>query len=294
MIKNSTLLQQSIQKKFDELTASQQKIAQYLLKNYEKAAFLTAAKLGKEVGISESTVVRFATVLGYSGYPELQIVLQDMIKEQLTTVNKLKHSINNVYKGKDILYQVLQSDLDNLENTMNEVSPQSFEQLIDLILKSDVIYIVGLRTAASMALFFNQALSLFLRNTKSITYGMEDLFEQIAGINKKDLLIAISFPRYTRRTVEIVEIANKKGAKTAAITDNILSPIAQKSNVSLIARSNLNSFVNSFTAPLSIINAIVTAVSIRKGKQTFKKLSELENMWDMHDVFINKYFLIRG
>ncbi|MDD2352843.1 MAG: SIS domain-containing protein, partial [Atribacterota bacterium] len=111
------------------------------------------------------------------------------------------------------------------------------------------------------------------------------LFEQIAGINKKDLLIAISFPRYTRRTVEIVEIANKKGAKTAAITDNILSPIAQKSNVSLIARSNLNSFVNSFTAPLSIINAIVTAVSIRKGKQTFKKLSELENMWDMHDVF---------
>lgn len=285
MIKNSTLLQQSIQKKFDELTASQQKIAQYLLKNYEKAAFLTAAKLGKEVGISESTVVRFATVLGYSGYPELQIVLQDMIKEQLTTVNKLKHSINNVYKGKDILYQVLQSDLDNLENTMNEVSPQSFEQLIDLILKSDVIYIVGLRTAASMALFFNQALSLFLRNTKSITYGMENLFEQIAGINKKDLLIAISFPRYTRRTVEIVEIANKKGAKTAAITDNILSPIAQKSNVSLIARSNLNSFVNSFTAPLSIINAIVTAVSIRKGKQTFKKLSELENMWDMHDVF---------
>ncbi|MDD2352767.1 MAG: MurR/RpiR family transcriptional regulator [Atribacterota bacterium] len=209
MIKNSTLLQQSIQKKFDELTASQQKIAQYLLKNYEKAAFLTAAKLGKEVGISESTVVRFATVLGYSGYPELQIVLQDMIKEQLTTVNKLKHSINNVYKGKDILYQVLQSDLDNLENTMNEVSPQSFEQLIDLILKSDVIYIVGLRTAASMALFFNQALSLFLRNTKSITYGMEDLFEQIAGINKKDLLIAISFPRYTRRTVEIVEIASK-------------------------------------------------------------------------------------
>lgn len=285
MIKNSTLLQQSIQKKFDELTASQQKIAQYLLKNYEKAAFLTAAKLGKEVGISESTVVRFATVLGYSGYPELQIVLQDMIKEQLTTVNKLKHSINNVYKGKDILYQVLQSDLDNLENTMNEVSPQSFEQLIDLILKSDVIYIVGLRTAASMALFFNQALSLFLRNTKSITYGMEDLFEQIAAINKKDLLIAISFPRYTRRTVEIVEIAIKKGAKTAAITDNILSPIAQKSDVTLIARSNLNSFVNSFTAPLSIINAIVTAVSIRKGKQTFKKLSELENMWDMHDVF---------
>lgn len=285
MMKNSTSLQQSIQKNFDKLTNSQQKIAQYLLKHYDKAAFLTAAKLGKEIGVSGSTIVRFAVTLGYNGFPELQSALQDMIKEQLTTVNKLKQSINNVYKDKNLLYQVLQSDLDNLEKTINEISPQSFEQFVNLILKAEVIYIVGLRTAASMALFFNQALSLFMRNTKSITYGTEDLFEQIAGINEKDLLIAISFPRYTRRTVEIVEIANKKGAKTAAITDNILSPIAQKANVSLIARSNLNSFINSFTAPLSIVNAIVTAVSIKKGKQTFKKLSELENMWDMHDVF---------
>jgi DNA-binding MurR/RpiR family transcriptional regulator len=285
MMKNSTSLQQSIQKNFDKLTNSQQKIAQYLLKHYDKAAFLTAAKLGKEIGVSGSTIVRFAVTLGYNGFPELQSALQDMIKEQLTTVNKLKQSINNVYKDKNLLYQVLQSDLDNLEKTINEISPQSFEQFVNLILKAEVIYIVGLRTAASMALFFNQALSLFMRNTKSITYGTEDLFEQIAGINEKDLLIAISFPRYTRRTVEIVEIANKKDAKTAAITDNILSPIAQKANVSLIARSNLNSFINSFTAPLSIVNAIVTAVSIKKGKQTFKKLSELENMWDMHDVF---------
>jgi len=284
-MKNSTSLQQSIQKNFDKLTNSQQKIAQYLLKHYDKAAFLTAAKLGKEIGVSGSTIVRFAVTLGYNGFPELQSALQDMIKEQLTTVNKLKQSINNVYKDKNLLYQVLQSDLDNLEKTINEISPQSFEQFVNLILKAEVIYIVGLRTAASMALFFNQALSLFMRNTKSITYGTEDLFEQIAGINEKDLLIAISFPRYTRRTVEIVEIANKKDAKTAAITDNILSPIAQKANVSLIARSNLNSFINSFTAPLSIVNAIVTAVSIKKGKQTFKKLSELENMWDMHDVF---------
>lgn len=285
MMKNSTLLQQNIQRKFDRLTNSQKKIAQYLLQHYDKAAFLTAAKLGKEIGVSESTIVRFAVILGYNGFPELQLALQDMIKEQLTTVNKLKQSINNVYKGKNLLYQVLQSDLDNLEKTINEISPQSFEQFVNFILKAEVIYIVGLRTAASMALFFNQALSLFMRNTKSITYGMEDLFEQIAGISERDLLIAISFPRYTRRTVEIVEIANKKGAKTAAITDNILSPIAQKANVSLIARSNLNSFINSFTAPLSIVNAIVTAVSIKKGKQTFKKLSELEDMWDMHHVF---------
>ncbi|KUK98671.1 MAG: RpiR family transcriptional regulator [Atribacteria bacterium 34_868] len=278
-------LQTNIQKMIPNMSEGQKKTAYYLLKNYDKAAFLTAAKMGKEVGVSESTIVRFATLLGYNGYPELQEELQSMVKKQLTTVNQLRKSINNIYKGKNVLYQVLQSDIENLEKTMHEISPQSFEKLISYMLEAEVIYIVGLRTAASVSLFFNQALSLFLRNTKSITYSMEDLFEQVADIGPKDLLIAISFPRYTRRTVEILDIALKKGAKTAAITDSIISPIAQKAEVALIASSNLNSFVNSFTAPLSVINAIVTAVSIKKGEQTFKKLSELEEIWDTHNVF---------
>ena len=285
MDKINASFQENIQQNFTKLSESQKKTAQYLLKHYDKAAFLTASKLGQEVGVSESTIVRFASVLGYNGFPDLQKVLQTMLKNRLTTVNQLKQSINNIYKGKNVLYQVLQSDLDNLEKTMREISSTSFEQLVAYILNSEMIYIVGLRTAASMALFFNQALGLFLRNTKSITYGMEDLFEQVAGISEKDLLIAISFPRYTRRTVEIMEIARRKGAKTAAITDSIISPIAQKADVALIAQSNLNSFINSFTAPLSIVNAIVTAVSIKKGKETFEKLSELENMWDTHHVF---------
>lgn len=285
MDKSQITLQLNIQKYFNKMSESQKKIAQYLLDNYEKAAFLTAAKLGKEVSVSESTIVRFAALLGYNGFPELQTVLQDMVKKQLTTVNQLKYSIDNVYKGKNILYQVLQSDIDNLKKTMDEISSESFEKLISYMLTAEVIYIVGLRTASSVSLFFNQALSLFLRNTKSITYGMEDLFEQIASINKKDLLIAISFPRYTRRTVEIVDVANKKGARTVAIKDSILSPIAQKADVVLVAKSNLNSFINSFTAPLSIINAVVTAVSIKKGKQTFNKLSELEDMWETYNVF---------
>jgi DNA-binding MurR/RpiR family transcriptional regulator len=278
-------LQNNIQKMIPKMSEGQKKTAYYLLRNYDKAAFLTAAKMGKEVGVSESTIVRFATLLGYSGFPELQEELQSMVKKQLTTVNQLRKSIHNIYKGKNILYQVLQSDIENLEKTMHEISPQSFEKLISYILEAEVIYIVGLRTAASVSLFFNQALSLFLKNTKSITYGMEGLFEQIADIGEKDLLIAISFPRYTRRTVEILDIALKKKAKTAAITDSIISPIAQKAEVTLIARSNLNSFVNSFTAPLSVINAIVTAVSIKKGEQTFKKLSELEEIWDTHHIF---------
>jgi DNA-binding MurR/RpiR family transcriptional regulator len=284
-MENILIFQTNIQKNFHKLSSSQKKISSYLLNNYDKAAFLTAAKLGKEIGVSESTIVRFADILGYNGYPELQHTLQDIVKTHLTTVNQLKNSINSIYKGENVLYKVLQSDLDNLKKTVDEICPESFEKLIEYILRAEVVYIVGLRTAASMALFFNQALSLFMRNTKSITYGMEDLFEQIVGINEKDLLIAISFPRYTLRTVEIVEIANKKKAKTAAITDSVISPIAQKADITLVAKSDLNSFINSYTAPLSIINAIVTAVSIKKGKQTFKKLSELEDMWDVHHVF---------
>ncbi len=284
MAKHSSL-QKNIEKNLPKMSESQKRIAYYLLKNYDKAAFLTAAKVGKEVGVSESTIVRFANSLGYNGFPKLQEVLQEMVRRQLTTVNQLKRSINKVYKGKNVLYQILQSDIENLEMTMNEISNQSFEKLISYIEEAGVIYIVGLRTAVAVSIFFYQALSLFLSNVRSITYGVEDLFEQMSDINQKDLLIAISFPRYTRRTVELLELAIKKGAKTAAITDSVISPIAQKADVALIARSNLNSFVNSFTAPLSVINAIVTAVSIKKGKQTFEKLSKLEEIWDENSIF---------
>lgn len=280
-------LQAKIKRVFPKMSEAQKNIAQYLLKNYDKAAFLTAAKLGKEVGVSESTVVRFAIIIGYRGFPELQEALQGMVKTQLTTVNLLKKSINNTEKGKSVLFQILQSDVENLEKTINEISLQSFEKLISYILNAEVIYIVGLRTAASVSLFFYQALSLFLDNVRNVAYPMEDLFEQISSINERDLLIAISFPRYTRRTVEILDLSIKKGAKTAAITDSIVSPIAQKADIALIARSDSTSFVNSFTAPLSVANAIVTAVSIKKGKYTLEKLSELENIWSEYNIFIN-------
>jgi DNA-binding MurR/RpiR family transcriptional regulator len=284
MVKNDSL-QIKIEGVLPKMSARQKKIAHYILKNYDKAAFLTAAKMGKEVGVSESTIVRFADLLGYDGFPELQDTLQDMVKEQLTTVNQLKRSIHKVYKDKNILYQILQSDIENLEKTMREISISAFEKLVSYILEAEAIYIVGLRTATSVSLFFYQALSLFLRNVRSVNYGMEGLFEQIEDINKGDLLIVISFPRYTKVTVEILDLAIKKGAKTAAITDNVISPIAQKADLALIASSDLNSFVNSFTAPLSVVNAIVTAVSIKKGKQTFEKLTALEDIYAQHNIF---------
>lgn len=282
---NKNSLQIKIERALPKMSIRQKKIAHYILKNYDKAAFLTAAKMGKEVGVSESTIVRFADLLGYDGFPQLQDTLQSMVKEQLTTVNQLKRSIHNVNKNKNVLYQILQSDIENLENTMSKISITSFEKLVSYILEADAIYIVGLRTATCVSLFFYQALSLFLRNVRSVNYGMEGLFEQIEDINKGDLLIVISFPRYTKVTVEILELAIKKGAKTAAITDNVISPIAQKADLSLIASSDLNSFVNSFIAPLSVVNAIVTAVSIKKGKQTFEKLTALEDIYAQHNIF---------
>lgn len=232
MVRQVTL-QKDIEKALPKMSESQKKIAHYLLKNYDKAAFLTAAKLGKEVEVSESTIVRFANLLGYNGFPQLQEVLQDMVRKKLTTVNQLKRSITKVYKDKNVLYQILQSDLENLEITMNEISIQSFEKLISYIQEAEVIYIVGLRTAVAVAIFFYQALRLFLSNVRCINYGVEDLFEQISDINQKDILIAISFPRYTRRTVELMELAKKKELKQPPLLI-VLSPQLPKRRILLL------------------------------------------------------------
>jgi len=268
-----------------KFSPSQRLIAEYLLNHSDKAAFFTAANLGKAVGVSESTVVRFANFLGYDGYPALQRDLQDGIKNKLTTVNRLKKSIKSVNAGENVLYQVLRNDMENINNTMNNISLDSFNKFVEEMLKADNIYIVGLRTAASLAYFMGFTLHLILKNVTTITFGVSDLFEKLININEKDLLIGISFPRYTLQTVEIMEYAQKKGAKTVAITDSVMSPLAQLADVSLFANSNLNSFIDSFTAPLSIINALVTAVGVKKRGETLEYLAELEEVWEKYNVF---------
>jgi len=194
-------------------------------------------------------------------------------------------SIKSVNRGENILYEVLRNDMENINKTMNNISLESFDKFVEEMLKANSIYIVGLRTAASLAYFMGFTLHLLLKNVTTITFGVSDLFERLININKKDLLIGISFPRYTLQTVEIMEYAKKKGAKTAAITDSVISPLAQLADISVFANSNLNSFIDSFTAPLSLVNALVTAVGIKKRGDTLGSLAELEEIWKKYNVF---------
>lgn len=283
--KNYIDLTSRIKDNFKKFSEGQKLIATYLLKHSDKATFFTAANLGKVVGVSESTVVRFADFLGYEGYPALQKDLQNRIKNKLNTVNRLKKSIKTANSGESILYEVFRNDMENIHNTLNNISPESFDKFVEEMLKANSIYIVGLRTAASLAYFMGFTLHLLLKNVTTITFGVSDLFERLININKKDLLIGISFPRYTLQTVEIMEYAKKKGAKTAAITDSVISPLAQLADISIFANSNLNSFIDSFTAPLSLINALVTAVGIKKRGKTLDSLAELEEIWKKYNVF---------
>jgi len=283
--KNYIDLSSRIKDNFDKISKSQRLIVTYLLKHSDKAAFFTAANLGKVVGVSESTVIRFADILGYEGYPALQKDLQNRIKNKLNTVSRLKKTIKTTNSGESILYEVFRNDIDNIQKTMNNISRESFNKLVEEMLNADSIYIVGLRTATSLAYFMGYTLHLILKNVTTITFGVSDLFERLININEKDLIIGITFPRYTLQTVEIMEYAKKKGARTAAITDSIMSPLAQLADISVFAESNLNSFIDSFTAPLSLINALVTAVGVRRRKENLESLSELEEIWEKYKVF---------
>jgi DNA-binding MurR/RpiR family transcriptional regulator len=283
--KNYVDLTSRIKENFKKFSESQKLIATYLLKYSDKAAFFTAANLGKVVGVSESTVVRFADILGYEGYPALQKDLQNRIKNKLNTVCRLKKSIKTANSGESILYEVFRNDINNIQKTMDNISQESFNRLVEEMLNAEHIYIVGLRTATSLAYFMGYTLHLILKNVTTITFGVSDLFERLININEKDLIIGITFPRYTLQTVRIMEYAKKKGAKTAAITDNIMSPLAQLADVSVFAESSLNSFIDSFTAPLSLINALVTAVGVRRRRENLESLSELEEIWEKYKVF---------
>ena len=282
---NYIKLQSRIKYNYKKFSESQKLIAEYLLKNSEKAAFFTAANLAKIIGVSESTIVRFANFLEYEGYPALQKDLQNGIKEKLNTVNRLKKSIKKANGGESILYKVFHNDMNNIQKTMDNISEKSFNRFVEEILNADSVYIIGLKTASSLAYFMGYALRLILKNVITITFGVSDLFERLINVNKKDLLIGISFERYTLQTVEIMEYAKKKGIKTAAITDRVTSPLAQLADVSVFAESNLNSFVDSFAAPISLINALIMAVGLKREKETLKSLSELEEIWEKYKAF---------
>lgn len=266
----------------------QKLIADYILKHYEKAAYLTASKMGALVGVSESTVVRFAIELGFSGYPEFQHSLQEIIRNRLTSFQRIEVT-NNLIGDGNVLDKVLLSDAEKIRRTMEEIDHSSFEEAIDRIISANRIYIIGVRSSSSLAGFLNFNLRMVFDNVKFVqTTSGSEMFEQIMRIGEGDVMIAISFPRYSKRIINAVEYARSKNADVVALTDSKMSPIAAYASQLLIAQSDMASFVDSLVAPLSIINAMIVAVSRKKQDVLTERLRVLEEVWEKYDVYDTK------
>lgn len=276
-----------IQSKYKTLSKGQKLIAEYILKHYDKAAFMTAAKLGISVGISESTVVRFADELGFDGYPKLQKALQELIRNKLTTVQRLELS-NDFISEKNVLKGVLKGDMENIRSTLEKIDDNTFTNVVNSIFKSKKIYIIGLRSSTALAEFLGFYLNLILDNVKVVEYGISDIFEQMINLSLDDLVIGIGFPRYANRTIKALRFAKSRGAKIVAITDSNLSPLAENADYSLIAQSNMASFVDSLVAPLSVINALIIAVGLREKQKISNTFKNLEYIWEEYQVYSSR------
>lgn len=287
MENNNLDLMRTIQLKFPRLSKGQKLIAEYILKHYDKAAFMTAAKLGSSVGVSESTVVRFANELDYAGYPELQKALQELIKNKLTTVQRIELS-NDFISQDNALKGVLKSDIENIRATLEKINYSAFENSVDSIVNAKKIYIVGLRSSTALADFLGFYLNLILDNVKIVSYGMSDIFEQMLNLSQDDCVIGIGFPRYAMRTVEVLTFAKSRNADVIAITDSVLSPLAARADYTLIAESNMASFVDSLVAPLSVINALIIAVGLRTKDKISKTFNDLEDIWQEYQIYSYK------
>lgn len=274
-----------IENGMDSFSKGQKAIARFILEHYEKAAYMTAAVLGKKTGVSESTVVRFASELGFEGYPEFQRALREAVKMKLTTVQRVELTNSMIGEG-DLLSTVLNADSEKIRKTLSEIDPETFERAVDKIVGAKNLYIIGVRSSAFLAGFLNYNLRMILDNIHFIqTTSGSEMFEQIINIDKDDVMVAISFPRYSKRIINAVEFAGQKGAQVIALTDGTSSPIAAYANELLLAHSDMVSFVDSLVAPLSIINAIIVATVRKKQEEFSRKLCELEEIWDKYDVY---------
>ncbi len=268
-----------------QMSKSHKRIADFVYEQYDKAAFMTAAKLGEKVGVSESTVVRFASELGFEGYPDFQRVLREIIKNKLTSVQRMEIT-SSKFAEKDILSTVLTSDIEKLRQTLETVSVKDFTSAVDSINGAKRIYVLGARTCFSIANFLAFYLNLFSMDVKLIsTNSASETFEQIFTIDENDIMIAISYPRYSRRTLSAVKYANSRKCKVIAITDSDISPIVAYADHKLIAHSDMSNFVDSLVAPLSIINALIVNLVMRNEQKVAQNFEALENIWEEYQVY---------
>ena len=274
-----------IEERMPTFSKGQKQIAGYIIEHYDKAAYLTAAKLGKLVGVSESTVVRFANELDFEGYPEMQDALQKMIRTRLTSVQRMEVT-NTLIGDGDVLDKVLVSDAEKIRYTMDAIDRRAFAEAVERITEAKRIYIIGVRSASTLAGFLNFNLRMIFDDVKFVqTTSGSEMFEQIMRVGKEDVMIAISFPRYSTRISNAVEFAHRAGADVVALTDSDNSPIAEYADQLLIAQSDMVSFVDSLVAPLSVINALIAALSRKKQDELTVRLRELEQIWDDYDVY---------
>ena len=274
-----------IQENMTSFSKGQKLIANFILSSYDKAAFMTACKLGKTVNVSESTVVRFAAELGYDGYPSMQKALQEMIRDKLTLIQRIEVS-NDRIGDQDIMSMVMQSDIEKIRLTLEETDRTSFSHAVEAISSARRVYILGVRSASALANFMSFYFTFIFDNVVHVdTTSISEVFEQVMRIGPDDVLIGLSFPRYSKRTVKAMQYAKKQGATVIAITDSDVSPLANIADVSLFAKSDMASFVDSLVAPLSLVNALIVAVSRVKNDQLEATFGKLESIWAEYEVY---------
>ena len=274
---------QTIRQQMDGFSKGQKRIAEYILSDYDKAAFMTAAKLGKTAQVSESTVVRFASELGYSGYPAMQKALQELIRGRLTSVQRIRAS--EMEEG-DLLNRAMHRDVETINATIESIDRAAFANVVEKLLAAEHVYIVGVRSSAFLAGYLNFYLRLLMDNVILVHHSAAgEIYEQMVHIGPKDVLIAISFPRYSNMVIHAVDMACERGADVIAITDNGMSPLMPYATEALFVQCEALSYVDSLAAPLSFLNALVLAVGYRRRQEVDETFSQLEQVWSKYDIF---------
>ena len=268
------------------LSKGHRKIAQYIVEHYDKAVFMTASRLGESVGVSESTVVRFAAEMGYEGYPQLQRSLQELVSHRLTANQRFEMATE--LDPSAALTTVLKSDMQNLRNTLEQVEQQVFDEVVQRLLNANAVYVMGLRSAAPLAQFMGYYLNYIFDNVHLVSSGATDVFEEIIKLRENDVLIGISFPRYSTRTLEAMRFAKRCGAQVVAITDGPMSPLAEIADLSLTARTDMASFVDSLAAPLSLINALLVTLGLHRKQALSQHFKQLESIWETYEVYLEE------
>ena len=276
---------QNMRAHFDDFSKGQKRIAQYILDNYDKAAFMTAARLGTLSNVSESTVVRFASEMGYDGYPAMQKALQEIIRGKLTSLQRIQVDEEQIGEG-DILSNVMQRDMNSIHQVIEQADRKDFETMVDKLLCARRIFILGVRSSSFLAGYLNFYMHLIFKNVILVqSSAAGEIYEQMAHIGPGDVLLAISFPRYSKMVMQAADMANQCGAEVLAITDSKISPLYQRATCSLQARCDAISFVDSMAAPLSLLNSLILALGRRRSEEVAQTFSQMEKIWSRYDIY---------